>query len=486
MKKCPFCEWDVSETAKKCKHCWEWVIENKIENKDKDDEIEYEESTSYAKKNHKKNTQKNRNNNWEWESKVSKFLSDNFVFIVIWVIAIFFMAKSLLKDSSNQWNYVNENLDETTENSEIIDNDETEFALKWWNNTIIATNYWYTLFPNTVWECEIRWEKEIKAFVDAVKNTKDWDVIDRSCPRQYSNELNTSWWKGIGILFDNAYSKNQDWEINEAWPNQRMALLWDYIRENKLLNWSKIDFTYMFTIIPDDNSEEPDDNLYRFTIDSSAFPITYIKDKWWNNIRYIDWRYFLSFENTELSYTFSWIKEKDIKCTNQSVNTYICYDSESVYQKIKNIYDTNYDKNEKHTNNMLLKTLATKNNRFSGLWKKDDVYIITNWEFKIWYEWEVKYLSDLKQKYKNIWKHDAWADKTHNLTDFNMAYANWYQKDSKYESFWTDAIEVLRPQLPVCDNVNIHIIWLANSAEFKPLTENIYRQIFDPCSVLFK
>jgi hypothetical protein len=39
-----------------------------------------------------------------------------------------------------------------------------------------------------------------------------------------------------------------------------------------------------------------------------------------------------------------------------------------------------------------------------------------------------------------------------------MIYANWYQKDSKYESFWSDAIEVLRPQLPLCDDAIIHVI----------------------------
>ena len=482
MRNCPFCEWEISPTAKKCKHCGEWVVEKKIDINEEDNN---EEDVSYVRKKTKKNTPKN-NHGWDEQSKFSKFISDNFVFIVIWVIVIFIMAKSLLKDSNKQWNYIDEAIDNTIENSEIIDDDETEFALKGWDNSIIATNYWYMLFPNTVWECEIKGEKEIKAFVKAVKSTKDWDVIDWNCPRQYNNQWNNWWWKDIGILFDNAYSKNQNWEIDEKWPDQRMALLWDYMRENKLLNWSKIDFTYMFTIIPDDNSEEPDDNLYRFTIDSSAFPITYIKNKWWDNIRYIDWRYFLSFENTEISYTFSWIKEEDNKCINQSVNSYTCYDSESVYQKILNIYDTNYDKSEKHTNNMLVKTLATKNNRFSWLWKKDEIYIITNREFKIWYEWEYKFLSNLKQKYKNIWKHDAWADKTHNLTDFNMIYANWYQKDSKYASFWNDAIEVLRPQLPLCDNVNIYIIWLANSAEFKPLAENVYRQIFNPCTVSFK
>ena len=27
MKECPYCFWEIVDKAKKCKHCWEWVIE---------------------------------------------------------------------------------------------------------------------------------------------------------------------------------------------------------------------------------------------------------------------------------------------------------------------------------------------------------------------------------------------------------------------------------------------------------------------------
>lgn len=45
MKKCPHCEKNVSETARKCKFCWKRIVEKteeikKIENKENSDETE--------------------------------------------------------------------------------------------------------------------------------------------------------------------------------------------------------------------------------------------------------------------------------------------------------------------------------------------------------------------------------------------------------------------------------------------------------------
>ena len=28
MKECPYCFWEIVDRAKKCKHCWEWVIDS--------------------------------------------------------------------------------------------------------------------------------------------------------------------------------------------------------------------------------------------------------------------------------------------------------------------------------------------------------------------------------------------------------------------------------------------------------------------------
>ena len=243
----------------------------------------------------------------------------------------------------------------------------------------------------------------------------------------------------------------------------------------------------MFTTVSKDNSNEPDGNIYKFKIDPSVFSIKYIKNSGWDDIRFEDWRHFINLWETSISYTFSWIEQNDIKCIYDAWNNeHVCYDAENVYKKIQNIYSQIYDKDERHTDDiMLIKTLSMSKSWFSWF-DKEEVFILTKWEFVIWYEDENKYLSKLKQKYKTQWWHDQWVEKTHSLSEFNMRYANRYQKDSKYESFWSEAIEALRPELPVCSWVKVYVIWLTRSAEFKPLAEKVYNQIFAPCEVIFK
>lgn len=489
IKKCPFCEWEISSSAKKCKHCGEWLKWSNYENWEISSKSSNKATKVKATKKTTKRTKKT--DNWFNRSKILKFISDNLVLVIVWVIIVFLVLKSLLKSESNQWNNIEYDIDESTEITGNTKENETKFRVKWEN--IKATNYGYILFPNKIWECEIRWE-DIKDFVTAVKNTPDWEIIKKvdakdenwTCPNQNNWDLDITNWKNIAILFDNSYSKDQNGDIDKSWPNKRMASLKNYFNENYLPNGSTIDIVFMFTAMPNDNSEEPDGNINKFKIDFSAFPIKYIKDSWGDDIWYLDKRNFLIFENTNISYTFSWIEDNDIKCMNDTWNNeYICYDAESVYQKIQAIYSQIYDKDGKHTNNLFIKTLSMNKDRFSGF-DKDEVLIFTSWEFKTWEEYEKEHLTKLKQKYKNQWGHDQWVDKTHNLAEFNMRYANRYQKDSKYESFWTEAIEALRPKIPVCEWVKINVIWLTRSAEFKPLAEKIYKQIFEPCEVIFK
>ena len=50
MRTCPLCKWKISNTAKKCKHCWEWVTK----------------SNNYTKKYevHESHNEKKLSNNW--------------------------------------------------------------------------------------------------------------------------------------------------------------------------------------------------------------------------------------------------------------------------------------------------------------------------------------------------------------------------------------------------------------------------------------
>lgn len=443
MKKCPFCDWEVWPKAQKCKHCGEWL---------------------WKKPEHKWN-------------KFKTFLSEYWIFLAIWILILFLYFQPE-KDQSNTGT-INR---ETTTNNDNLSN-EQEYELVGDSKDVIANNKWFTIFPNKVWECNIEWDTEITDFVDAIRKAKVGEKIDRTCPNQridsYTNDNNSY----IAFLFDNSYSENLNWNLDKEWPNQRMATIWNYLTNRKFTNGTSLDFIFMFTVQPNDNSEEPDSNLYHFWIDTSKFSTIYIKD-WKTEPFYDDKRKTLIFRDVKLRTELSWWNQT-AKCIKKNNYDFICYDAESVYQKIQDIYSKTYDKEDKHTNNMFIKTLAMNQNWFS--WnEKDEIFIFTNWEFKIWYERETMYLSDLKAKYKRQWKHDEWADKTHNLTDFNMRYANRYQKDSKYESFRSDAIDILQPQIPNCEWVTIHVIWLTRSTEFKPLAEKIYKKIFEPCEVLFQ
>lgn len=462
MAYCPYCEWDISETAQKCKHCWEWVVKESIEqfitnNKTK---VKTEETNSKL-----------------YNKKISKFLSEYWILLIVWLIII---AISALKPNSNSSSHTNFDNIETT--NELIDSTFWYYELVGNNKEIIPTENWFTIFQNTVWECEIRWEDEIINFVDAVRDAKEWEIIQRTCNNNKSNN-NNYWWKNIAILFDNSYSKDLNWNIDKSWPRQRMISLWNYLTNNDFTNWSIIDLVFMFTVKPNDNSEEPDSNLYQFLIDTSKFKIVYVKHWKWKPF-YDDKRKTLIYRNVQLLPTISW-NTKESKCISNGNYNFICYDAESIYKKIYDTYIQKYDKEDKHTNNMFIKTLAMNKDRFSS-GKKDEIYIFTNWEFKIGYERETMYLLNLKQKYIHQRKHDVWADKTHNLTEFNMRHANRYQKDNKYESFRNEAINVLHPLLPACEWVKISIIWLTRSTEFKPLAQTIYNKIFAPCEVLFQ
>lgn len=461
MTKCWYCESEVSPTAKKCKHCWEWLLDTDV--------VSVSDSSKYTS-NPKRSVSAEESSA---PSKVGSFFSEYWVVLcIVWLIAFFIFKPSSQPATTNI----------PTQSA------QEEMAAVWEYGLISNTEniqknaQWYTLFPDKLGECAITSEKEIVKFVDAVKDAKKGSLVDWKCPTN-TVDINTSTGHRTSILFDNAYTVDLNGNIDKSAPSQRMRKLGDILTNSNFPSGSSLDLIFMFTVKPNDNSEEPDGNLYHFEINSSKFTPVYVK-KWSESPFYDEKRKNLIYRDFSLEVEVSEGGQL-ASCINNGLSDFVCYDAKSAYEKIQELYKTTYDTEDKHTNNMFIKSLVMNKNRFSSS-DKDEVFIITDGEFKVWYEREVKYLAGLKQKYRAQRKHDWWADKTHNLTEFSVKNANWYQKDNKYDAFWEDAMAVFHPQLPVCSGVKVNFIGLARSTAFKPLAEKMYSKIFSPCKVSFQ
>jgi hypothetical protein len=92
----------------------------------------------------------------------------------------------------------------------------------------------------------------------------------------------------------------------------------------------------------------------------------------------------------------------------------------------------------------------------------------------------------LIQKIKHQYGWDQGVSDLYHLSEFSVKNAERYQRDDKYETFWSDAIKTLQKELHICEDSTIFVIGLDEAETFKKIAKQIYPNIFAPCNVIFK
>ncbi len=247
MKICPYCESEISNTAKKCKHCWEWVI-NKNNEKENNQVIENWDNSKQKKEYYKRRI-------------------NDIIWIIIWIILtliIWFIYNYYIKDNDIEkvWNNWTINTYETKNNTQEIEFSDEETILRsiGRNCTYLQYNERYCWnIINWYWQSHYaNWDEYLWQFKNSKRN---WYWIMKYNSWWLYKWYRKDWkkhWNWIMVLFDWSIMKwNWDngepswyWEIHyESWRIYKWNFawwkkewywyydLWKWIYEGNFKNW---------------------------------------------------------------------------------------------------------------------------------------------------------------------------------------------------------------------------------------------------------
>ncbi len=272
MKTCPYCEWEISETAKKCKHCWE-RISNIEESKwtyriskpfekefvgKRDNtsfEVETRNNPSSSVSNKSKITLPNIikdyfKNLWKSLNELGNYLWKTFgTLIIIWIIAFFIhlvfvwfndiwkhsnspkKPEPIIIEKNQKNNYSTQNTSYTQNN--LKSGTSTEYVKV--DRVYQAPENWTIIYKNESFFLQDWW---VELIIDNTKSSTD--VIFKFVPNWFNKSVYTVYiksWKSYTI-------KNiPEWYYKEYFASSRWKdQLWEYDMYNPRQFWNSESF----------------------------------------------------------------------------------------------------------------------------------------------------------------------------------------------------------------------------------------------------
>ncbi len=451
MKNCIYCEGEIWDHVKKCKHCWEWLI-TPSKKTSKDSNVEHHNTS------------------------IIEQIKESWLFIGIALVILMAMLKpsssvtsSMVNPSISSWS-----LYEVDWQFESDSSKNKTFV------TIESIKDWYVILDmdkNVILSYtgnEVEVKSKMIWFADKINS---WEPISIPWWNEWlAKEVSTIW-----ILIDNTYAQSYNW-IDTSWPDKRIISLKSLL-PSRISDNSKVKVGFVYSVrIPKDWESVAPDSTYTFEINKQYFPSVLKSNKvngvWVDYIR----TNFKIDDGISIQQTAT-MKDgsplKDIACDTLDNTNFVCYTVNDMINQLEIIYKEKYQNlSTTHSWNLLLEYLAAKN--FYAL---KDIYIFTDGQFEIgdkikmgnllkWVNWDYK-IGSLAKEYP--------------ISVFNAFTYDHYQNNNLFKNYWTAVIQKISKEYISCNSNNVILIGLLDtSASFKNFAEEFYKNtIFKWCNVSF-